>query len=91
MLARLVARHHHQVFQRRHLGEFMRDLEGAQHADGKQFMGLEARDILALEYHLTAIGGDIAGHDVEQRGFTGAIGPDQPRNRSAPNRKGNAC
>ncbi len=60
----------------------MRDLEGAQHAAMEQLVRLEARDVVAIEDDLAAIGRDIAGDEVEQRRFTRAIRADQSGDRA---------
>jgi hypothetical protein len=79
------AGHHHQVLERGHVGEFMRDLEGAQHAQPEQLVGRLAGDVLAIEDDLAAVGHNVAGDEVEQGGFTGAVRPDQARDRAALN------
>ncbi|MDT4867696.1 hypothetical protein FQZ97_1026210 [compost metagenome] len=64
----------------------MRDLEGAQHAGAEQLMRLEAGDIDPVEDHRALVGHDIAGHDIEQRGFACPVRADQPGNRAAAHR-----
>ena len=81
-LARLARRHHHQVLERRHVGEFVRDLEGAQHTAVKQLVRLQTSDIFAVEDDLAAVGRDVAGDEVEQRRLAGTVRPDEPGDRS---------
>jgi hypothetical protein len=87
--ARLTGGHHHQVLAAGHGMEFMRDLEGAQKALGKQDMGRQAGDVLAIHHDAARGGGQDACDDVEQRGLARAIGADQGGDRARLDRQ--AC
>src|SRR5579864_828980 len=60
----------------------MRDLEGAQDAEAEERVGRQAGDVLALEEDLAAVGDDIAGDEIEEGGFAGAVRADQSRDRA---------
>ena len=55
----------------------MRNLKCAQQAFGKQFVGGQPGNVLAVEQHLPGGRRERAGDHIEQRGFTGAVRADQ--------------
>ncbi len=76
-LAGLITRHHHEIVQRGHGGELVRDLERAQQLLVKQPVRRHARDVLTVEHHAARVRGQCARYQVEQRGFAGTIRADQ--------------
>ena len=63
--------------------EFVRDLEGAQHAAREQLVRLQPGHILAVEQDVPGGRRKGAGDHVEQRRLAGAVRPDQPGDRAA--------
>ena len=55
----------------------MRNLEGAKHAQTKEFMGLFAGDVLAFEKDFARIRGMQSGNHVEERCLSGSVRPNQ--------------
>ena len=66
----------HDIFQHVHVAEEFDVLEGTGQAGPGDAMRRPVADGAAAEDDLAAIGGQCAGDQVEQRGFTGAIGTD---------------
>src|SRR4029077_3031921 len=55
-----------------------RDLKGAHEAALRDHVGARAGDVGAVEHDAAGVGWHEAAHAVEQRGFAGAVRPDQP-------------
>ena len=66
-----------QVLQGGEPREHAHQLEGASDAEPRDPMRGGAGHVLAAEEHPAAVGRQIAGHAVEQRGLAGAVGADQ--------------
>ena len=77
VLTGLFRRYHHQIFEHRHLGEFMRDLKRAHDAAMKHLVGWQTGNILAGIHDAPGAGFQLAGDHVEQRGLARAIGTDE--------------
>ena len=70
----------HDVFQRSHLAKQTDILKGARDADPGDFMWRGGRITLAGQLERAGIGLIQAGDDIEERGFTGAVGADETVN-----------
>ncbi|MNF77122.1 hypothetical protein D3C84_592600 [compost metagenome] len=75
--AELALQGHAHIFQRAHLAEHRRNLEGAHQPQAGDPVGRQLADDLALIQHLATGGRQEVGQQVEDRGFSGAIGADQ--------------
>ena len=64
------------VVEHREVGEHAPMLEGARQAARGELLRGQARDVLPLEQHLPFVGPVQAGHEVEERGLAGPVGPD---------------
>ena len=80
--ARLGARMtpYHDILQRRHIGKQADILERARNAELEHLMRFHAQQGTAFEIEITVVGLYRPGDDIEQRGFTRAIGTDQTVN-----------
>ena len=86
-LAGLLRRAGQQVLEHRHLGEWPRDLEGAAEAAARAARpaGRTRWPAPSQSYPRS---GDAPGHQIEQRGFAGAVRADQPGDLAAAERDG---
>jgi len=64
-------------------GEQTRVLEGAAEAQPGAGRSRAVRDVDARELDAPRVGTEEPGHDVEQRGLAGAVGPDDPHDLAA--------
>ena len=64
-------------FQRVEAGEQCVDLERARQAPPHPILWRQIRDVFGPQIDLAGIGRQHAGHQVDQRGLAGAVGPDQ--------------
>ena len=75
---------HHDVLQRGHAAKEADVLERACDAVTRHRMRLQSFNTMAVKYQGAGVGHGEPGQHVEQRGFAGAVGPDQAENFAAP-------
>ena len=78
----LMRRNQHHVFQNGHVGKFTRDLKGAIDLLVEYLIRAQTVYSFALENDPAAVGFVMTGDEIEQGGFSGAIGSDESGDRS---------
>ena len=88
LLLLVLLEEHQQVLERAEAGEDADLLERARHAEPRHAVGRRAGEVVAAEEHAPAVGGEIAGDAVEERGLARAVRADQAHQLAAARRPG---
>src|SRR4029453_18577705 len=77
LLLLVLLQEHQQVLERAEPREDAHLLERARHTQPRHAVRVLAREIVAAEEHASAVGGEIAGDAVKERGLARAVRTDQ--------------